>query len=51
MTDNALERLNSQIKRRTNIVGILPNEAAITRLVGAPPLEQNDEWALKRRYM
>jgi putative transposase len=48
---NPLERLNKEVKRRADVVGIFPNEASITRLIGAVLLEQNEEWLLQCRYM
>ena len=48
---NPLERLNEEVKRRADVVGIFPSEQSILRLIGAVLLEANDEWQLRHRYM
>ena len=48
---NPLERLNKEVKRRADVVGICPDERSIVRLIGAVLLEQNDEWQLQHRSM
>ena len=48
---STLERLNKEVKRRTNVVGVFPNVASIHRLIGAVLMEQNEDWQLQHRYL